>query len=1069
MATLRVFLFGTPRIERDGQAVSLPRSKAMALLAYLISSAQPHERGRLAALLWPELDEASARNGLRRELSLLRTVLGDDVLVADRRHVACNADLSIWSDVASLSEKIAQARSHGHLDGALCASCATTLTEAVALYTDDFLAGLTLPDCPVFDEWQYFQREALRGQVAEAFQWLGMWHQRVGASAPAIAVTRRWLQLDPLHEPAHQLLMKLYAWSGHHGAALRQYRECVRLLDAELAVPPEQATVELAETIRARRLAPPATDHATPVVASAGTASSPAAAPPVEGLPAYQGLPTPPAPLLGRATELANVRRYLELPHARLITLVGPGGIGKTRLAIELAERLGSTVADGVAFVALQPVASPDLLVASIADAVGCRLSGSAAPRVQLRNYLRERSLLLLLDNFEHLLAGAELLSELLAAAPKLRLLVTSREVLNLQEEWSYPLNGLPVPPEAEPLSSPEQYAAVALFAERTRRARPTFSLADEHAEVSRICRLVDGIPLAIELAAAWTTALGCRQIAIEIERSLAFLATRQRNAPERHRSMRAVFDSSWALLDQEHRACFSRLAIIRGGFTADAARHVADASPAGLATLVDKSLLQLEAGGRYQIHELLRQYAAEHLEAQPADAAHAREAHCDYYLAFLAERDEAVSSGRDVVRTAEIAAELENVRLAWQHAVARGEPQRIGRGINTLANFYLYRGPYEEGAVACEQVIQSLRRAPTSTQRELLLAEALHEQAWLYFNVGDLAAARSGLELTLQIYDHLGMAPPSRGRASHPWSGLALLALVEGDYAEAARLVAAYLRLSESDVYSGQRPFAWFLVARTALAQGLYARARHAAERAYVAVQAEGDRWFEAYVLLDLGQAMLALGQHHEARSHFQASYAIREAFGDPEGKALALYYEGKAVLLQGALPTAAELFARSLAIYQTRGDVRGIAEARMGQGMVSLALGEETTAAAYREALSLAWQTSLAPLILALLVCAGELLLARGRSRQAQELLVLVLRHPAADHETSARAQALLVVNEPLPSEPLLAAAGVLALPVLDDSVARTLAELAVLAQPQPTDPAAAPVFPPTSSSRG
>jgi predicted ATPase len=714
----------------------------------------------------------------------------------------------------------------------------------------------------------------------------------------------------------------------------------------------------------------------------------------------------------------------------------------------------------------LQPVASPDLLVATIAEAVGCRLSGSAAPRVQLRNFLRERSLLLLLDNFEHLLAGAELLGELLAAAPSLRLLVTTREVLNLQEEWSYPLNGLPVPPEAEPLSSPEQYAAVALFAERARRARPTFSLADEHAEVSHICRLVDGIPLAIELAAAWTAALGCRQIAIEIERNLAFLATRQRNAPERHRSMRAVFDSSWALLDQKHRTCFSRLAIIRGGFTADAALHVADASPAVLATLVDKSLLQLEAGGRYQIHELLRQYAAEQLEAQPADAAQAREAHCNYYLAFLAERDEAVSSGRDVVRTAEIAAELENVRLAWQHAVARGEPQRIGRGINVLANFYLYRGPYEEGAAACEQVIQSLRRAPESTARELLLAEALHEQAWLYLNVGELAAARSGLELTLQIYDQLGMAPPSNGRASHPWSGLALLALFAGDYAEAARLVEAYLCLSETAAYSGQRPFAWFLVARTALAQGLYARARHAAERAYVAVQAEEDRWFEAYVLLDLGRAMLALGQHHEARSHFQASYAIREAFGDPEGKALALYYEGRAALLQGALPSAAELFARSLAIYQSRGDVRGIAEARLGQGMASLALGEETAAAdAYREALSLAWQTSLAPLILAALVCAAELLLARGRSRQAHELLVLVLRHPAADHETSARAQALLVANEQPSSEPPLAAAGILALPVLDDPVARTLAELAVLAQPQPSGPAAAPVPPPAS----
>jgi tetratricopeptide (TPR) repeat protein len=608
----------------------------------------------------------------------------------------------------------------------------------------------------------------------------------------------------------------------------------------------------------------------------------------------------------------------------------------------------------------------------------------------------------------------------------------------------------------------------VALFVERARRARPTFSLDDEQEGVGRICRLVDGIPLAIELAAAWSAAFDCRQIAAEIERSLAFLVSRQRNAPERHRSMRAVFDSSWELLDGDARAALSRLAIFCGGFAADAALQVAGASAAALAALVDKSLLRLEAGGRYQIHELLRQYAAGQLEAQPASAAQARQAHCDYYLAFLAERDDAVSSGGDIVRITEIAVELENVRLAWQHTIALGEPERIGNGINALANFYLYRGPYEEGAALYEQVIQCLRRAPESTQRELFLAEALHEQAWLYVNFGKLAAARSGFERTLQIYERQGIAPPANGRAGHPWAGLTLLALFEGDYAEAGRLGEAYLRLSETDAYRSQRPFAWFLLGRIALTQGWYARARHAAERAYVAVQVERDRWFEAYVVLDLGRSILALGQHQEARHHFQASYALREAFGDPEGQALALYYDGKAALLQGEPSEAAELFARSVAIYRTRADVGGLAEALLGRGMTCRALGEEGAAAGdYREALALAWEASLTPLTLAALVSAGELLLARGHPRDAQELLVLAARHPAAEHETSERAQALLGVYEQLPPAVLrAAAASTLAPPALDDPVARTLAQLAALALKPPSD-AAAPAPPTTTSA--
>lgn len=403
------------------------------------------------------------------------------------------------------------------------------------------------------------------------------------------------------------------------------------------------------------------------------------------------------------------------------------------------------------------------------------------------------------------------------------------------------------------------------------------------------------------------------------------------------------------------------------------------------------------------------------------------------------------MSHGRDVVRTAEIAAELENVRLAWHYAVESGEAERLGRAINTLANFYLYHGPVDEGIALLEPVICSLRAAAPNDGRDRLLAEALHEQAWLHLNCGRYATSRAELEETQQLYGRLGVQAPNTGRASDPRAGLPLLALFEGDYPEAGRLAEAYLQLSLAEAYHVQ-PFAWFLVA-TAIAQGLYRQARHAAEQAYAAVQVKEDRWFEAYVLIDLGRVAQCEGRYQEARRYFQASYAIHEAFGDPEGKALALFYEGMVALHAGAPAESADLFARSLAIYRIRSDVRGLAEAQMGQGMAQVALGKLGAAVgSFRVALALAREVALPPLTLAILVGASELLIENNRLGEARAVLTLALRHPAAECETSARAAQILLTHEAalMPG----AAAGAASKPTpadVDTAVAQLLGALA------------------------
>ncbi len=338
--------------------------------------------------------------------------------------------------------------------------------------------------------------------------------------------------------------------------------------------------------------------------------------------------PLQPTPFIGRIDEVTEIADMLTDPACRLLTLVGAGGIGKTRLSIRVATQDLPDFVYGIFFVPLQPVPSADLLVSALADALSFSLRGQESPETQLVNYLQDKEMLLVLDNFEHLMPqGIELILTLLQACPSLKLLVTSREVLNLQEEWLYHVRGMPTPRHKEKTNI-ESYSAVQLFVERTRQVRRDFSLADEQAHVVRICQLVEGMPLAIELAASWTKMLPCSEIVSEIQHNIDFLTTNLRNVPEHHRSMRAVFDQTWKLLTRKERDVFKRLSVFRAGFRYKAAKRVTGASLPVLSTLIDKSLLQTEPDGRYQIHGVLRQYGAEQLVQQPEDVTRVYDLH---------------------------------------------------------------------------------------------------------------------------------------------------------------------------------------------------------------------------------------------------------------------------------------------------------------------------------------------------------------------------------------------------------------------------------------------------------
>lgn len=393
---------------------------------------------------------------------------------------------------------------------------------------------------------------------------------------------------------------------------------------------------------------------------------------------------------VGRDTELNDIAGLMNNPLCRLLTLTGPGGIGKTRLAMEVVQRQNGAFPDGFCFIPLQPLHSHEFIVSALVESLNFPFSPNSDLFKQLLDYLCEKSLLLVIDNFEHLLEGVHLLSDILVHAPHVKILTTSRERLNLVEEWVYEVGGLTYPTD-ESETEIERYGAVQLFMQNARRVQHGFTLPLPHKPtVSRICRLVGGMPLGIELSSVWVHVLPCGIIADEIQSSLDILETPVLNASSRHRNMRAVFEPTWNRLMEQEREVFKKLSVFRGSFTLEAVEVVAGASRSILLALVDKSLLRVDSAGRYTLHELLRQYGEEQLSHSPHTRDQTLDSHRAYYMSFLGERErQMVFLGQQKEATTKIGEELENLRLAWQRTVAQERFVEIAAGGEGLWGFY--------------------------------------------------------------------------------------------------------------------------------------------------------------------------------------------------------------------------------------------------------------------------------------------------------------------------------------------------------------------------------------------
>lgn len=710
MPSLSIKLFGHPLFAVGDEPIQINRRKGVALVAYLAATGEVQGRETLSTLLWPESDQSRSRAGLR---SALYSINNSDMgrwLVADKESIRLNLGSADEVDVALFQRLLAEVDAHQHAVNELCETCLNRLELAVALYSDHFMTGFTLENSPAFDEWQFFQGDALKGGQRRALQLLLAHMHHTTRFEEAIPYAKGLLALDTLDEEAHRNLILSYAQAGQKSAALRQYERCVNLLEKELGVAPEAQTVALYEQVNQGPLGEGAerSDFELGPRVSLG---------PEKEIP--HNLPNSTTPFVGRAGEVARINQFLADPHNRLLTIVGPGGMGKTRLALDVAhtQLTERRFSDGIFFVGLARLEKANGIIPTIADAVGLPLlDDQRSPRQQVFDYLRNKSLLLILDNFEHLLDGAALAAELLRNGPGLHILVTSRERLNLYEEQRYPLEGLDYPDGANPTETAMgASAAVTLFVQRVQQRLPDFTLkAENYAPLLAICRLVEGMPLGLELAATWTDVLTLPEIVTEIEKSFDFLETDVSNVPARHRNIRAVIDNSWQRLSPEEQTVFAKLSIFKGGATSDAAQAVAGGSRKVLIRLVNRSLLRFDREKkRYEIHELLRQYGSEMLgeaEKDPILLAHAT-----FYSRFLAERQpDFRGEGQEKILT-EIDLEIENCLLAWRTAVNGKQVRLLDESLNCLGSFLIINGRYSEGESLINTAIKTFYASPSA------------------------------------------------------------------------------------------------------------------------------------------------------------------------------------------------------------------------------------------------------------------------------------------------------------------------------------------------------------------
>ena len=929
MVCLSISLLGSLSVTLVGQPVdSFEYNKVRALLAYLaIENESPHRREALACLLWPDQPQKAALDSLRNALSKLRQAIGDHhtdlpYLFITNDAIQFNHASDHKLDVNRFTNLLAASKSHHHRRLESCKSCSERLKQAFEFYQGEFLKGFYLADSDLFNDWVSLKREKYSRMALESLQQLASIYEWRGDYDQALAYAHRQLELDPCLEDAHTQAIRLLGILGKRSEACAQYEKCRQHLNDDLGVEPSDETTRLYEQIKYSLFQMSPDRQRTRI----------------------NNLPPNLTSFVGRERELMEINNLLEDPSCRLLSLIGPGGVGKTRLAIAVAGQQMEAFLHGACFVPLAGTGSVEFIVPTILENLNITPVTQSDIKEQLIGYLRDKEMVLVLDNFEHLVEGAGLVAEILQQAPGVMLLVTSRQRLGLQAEWLFEVYGLSYPP-GKAVQDLAAYDSVQLFTQRLHQLKTRVTLFQHDLPgVSRICQLVEGLPLGIELAASAVRLRSIEQVAQAIESGKEDLKVSYKDLPERHRSIRAVFEHSYLLLNQTERKAFCGLAVFRGLFTAEASLQVADASPQVLATLVEHSLVRYNPEReRYDLHELVRQYALEKLIAQGMEPT-LRQRHLRYYIDLAEQAETCFFETNKVEQFASLAPEVDNFQAALEECFYRAQMEETLQLAGALGHYWLIIGYLWEGDAWFGKILGSGYRFP----RDRILARALVRAGFLAQINGDFASARALYEQSLSIWQELG----DQSGIGWSLSRVAVMVGSRGDFGKAIELLEESLQIYHQ----------------------------------------LDDQAHIAYVLMLLGATYFSMDNLDEARTLFEESLKINRRLGLDGWAGDLLGALANLEMCQGNFNQARSLFEESLALFKD-GNIADVSYALDGLGLASFYLEDYPAARAYMErSIEIARKTR--PDILSCLCNLSFLICHQGEHEQALYYLREVFR---------------------------------------------------------------------------
>jgi predicted ATPase/Tfp pilus assembly protein PilF len=793
------------------------------------------------------------------------------------------------------------------------------------------LAGFAVDDSLPFEEWLLVQREFIHQQGLRLFGLLAAAHEQQGRYDTAHDYARRQLALEPWYEAAHRQAMLALAHQGDRDRALAQFAACRDILWQELGVEPAPETAVLAQQIRD------------------GDISAQPAAVPLRHFPAFL------TPFVGRGAELEQILAQLKQRDGRLLTLLGPGGVGKSRLAVQAAHHLAAQATDleGIYYVPLATVDETSLALTAVAAALEIPLEPEN-PQRQLLSALSRRRLLLLLDNLEHLPGVADLLGAILAAAPAVHILATSREPLHLRGEQLLPLAGLAYPRGAG--ADPLRFDAVKLFVQSARQMRPDFTMNEaDMTAVCRLCQLVDGLPLALELAAAWVRLLDCSAILRETERSLAFLDAPWRDAPARRQSLQAVFSQTWSMLPAHLQQLLAQLAAFPADFYLNAMQAILpDTSMLDVAALLDRSLLRRESHNRYQLHPLLKQFIA----SQIIPTADRRQAFSRHYLQMAANLKAALYGTAPQSALSQLRRELPNVRQAWLWGIPLALWGELAASLPTLARFYQLAGLFAQGVVDSETILDQL---PDDEAADLLRGQIHLEISHFLGQQGQYAAAFVQAKRALALAQQTGnreLRARSHGKLGE-W--LRHQGQYEASQAELETAVSLFGGLPSTHLAAAYNEIGF-----AHLGRGQYGAARTVFHTALALCQELGDQSGTAVALGNLGYVNQLRSDYAAAQNDLQQALTIAQAIDDRQSIVKHTLGLGQICLDLGELDEARGYCREALRQAEAIGYLRGAVTARVRLADADLFQSKLDEAAGdYRQALALAEQAQLRDLI--------------------------------------------------------------------------------------------------------